>query len=444
MKKSEWNEGLDHLDPDLIETYVEQKDGFRKNKKQKSVWLRIGAIAACLALIVGAVGVLPRLQNKIPVWDQAQYSAEEVAALFSGLKGDAVATNAYTTVSVPDAKYLYIDPITDDEYLPVYQYHATEKKINEAEFEAFINGFLPKLAESVDVEPPRYEIKEEEDLAYRGKTYLDYGGDFGDYRMWIRQRESDFSFSIYKSWSKGDPCIVLDGETVQIDQRLSDEEILSSLQSIKNKLFAIFNVSFPDAKIVRRYGEYSEHGAETVSVYFYQKTEPELDPTQKGWMPSDYIEIQFDNISNFSGDTVGDGILTDATIYYKKNRTDSSKEYEPIANAKRISLEDAEALLYHGYVFGGHVCSLCMKRQDKISFQDYDFVDLEYVFGYDPQTGRPTVGMPFYAFYKEIKTAQNGNTVYAKTYVAAIEVSGYDKYFEKEKKNHQDINDIIG
>ena len=442
MKKKEWNEGLDYLDPALIEEYVRQKEEF--HKKQKNRWLRIGVIAACLALVVGAIGVLPRLQNKIPVWDQAQYSAEEVAALFSGLKSDAVATNAYTTVSVPDAKYLYIDPITNEEYLPVYQYHATEKKINEAEFEAFINGFLPKLAESVDVKPPRYEIKEEEDLAYRGKTYLDYGGDFGDYRMSVSQRESNFSFSIYKSWSKGDPCIVLDGETVQIDQRLSDEEILLSLQSIKNKLFAIFNVSFSDAKIVRRYGEYSEHGAETVSVYFYQKNEPVLDPTQRGWVPSDCIMIQFDNISNFSGDTVSDGILTDATIRYVKNRTDSPKEYEPIANAKRISLEDAEALLYHGYVFGGHVCSLCMKRQDKISFQDYDFVDLEYVFGYDPQTGRPTVGIPFYAFYKEIKTAQNGNTVYAKTYVAAIEVSGYDAYFEKEEKNHKDVDAIFG
>ena len=83
-------------------------------------------------------------------------------------------------------------------------------------------------------------------------------------------------------------------------------------------------------------------------------------------------------------------------------------------------------------------------RQDKISFQDYDFVDLEYVFGYDPQTGRPTVGIPFYAFYKEIKTAQNGNTVYAKTYVAAIEVSGYDAYFEKEEKNHKDADAIFG
>ena len=36
MKKKEWNEGLSHIDPDLVEKYVEQKDRLRqKNKKPK-------------------------------------------------------------------------------------------------------------------------------------------------------------------------------------------------------------------------------------------------------------------------------------------------------------------------------------------------------------------------------------------------------------------------
>ena len=56
MKKKEWNEGLNHIDPDLVEKYVEQKDRLRqKNKKPKSVWLRFGAIAACFAVAFIAV-----------------------------------------------------------------------------------------------------------------------------------------------------------------------------------------------------------------------------------------------------------------------------------------------------------------------------------------------------------------------------------------------------
>ena len=54
MKKKEWNEGLNHLDSDLVDAYVETKDRIRKKKAAKAVWLRLGAVAACLALIVGA------------------------------------------------------------------------------------------------------------------------------------------------------------------------------------------------------------------------------------------------------------------------------------------------------------------------------------------------------------------------------------------------------
>ena len=64
MKKKEWNEGLNHLDSDLVEKYVEQKDRLRqKNKKPNSVWLRFGAVAACFCLIVSAIMVLPMLRE---------------------------------------------------------------------------------------------------------------------------------------------------------------------------------------------------------------------------------------------------------------------------------------------------------------------------------------------------------------------------------------------
>ena len=36
MKKKEWNEGLNYLDPDLVEKHIEQKERLRqKNKKRK-------------------------------------------------------------------------------------------------------------------------------------------------------------------------------------------------------------------------------------------------------------------------------------------------------------------------------------------------------------------------------------------------------------------------
>ena len=61
MKKQEWNEGLDHLDPELVEEYVEQKDLLCKKKRWRAVWIRVGAIAACIIFIVSAIIVAPKL-----------------------------------------------------------------------------------------------------------------------------------------------------------------------------------------------------------------------------------------------------------------------------------------------------------------------------------------------------------------------------------------------
>ena len=74
-----------------------------------------------------------------------------------------------------------------------------------------------------------------------------------------------------------------------------------------------------------------------------------------------------------------------------------------------------------------------MQMQDKVSFEGYDCVDIEYIYDDDES---PTIAIPFYAFYKNIGTAKSGNIIYAKTLVCAIELLGYDEYFESQIKNH--------
>lgn len=55
MTKKEWNEGLNHLDSDLAEKCVEQKEKFKQKKKSKRVWIRLGTVAACLVFVVGVI-----------------------------------------------------------------------------------------------------------------------------------------------------------------------------------------------------------------------------------------------------------------------------------------------------------------------------------------------------------------------------------------------------
>ena len=447
MRKNQLNEGLNHIDAEIVEGYLKQKDRLNQKRKTRSAGLRFAVIAACFVLIISAVIIPPMLLEDdpstppptVPIWDGAKYSAADVAGLFGSINTDSVATNAYTKIYVPDSKYLYLSEFPDEALLGIYQYNDIQKELDEKALRDFIDGFLPKLAASVGEKLPQYDIRE---YNSGDESRLSVNTEIDDYLIGAGQNQTQNHFILFKSSPSSDQKIVLDGETVQIDQRLSDEEIITSLGSIKNKLFEIFGVSFSDTKIIRSFDSYSKHGAQYISIYFYDNDAHPLN-SLRNTPVSDYIRIRFDNNSNFSGDIVSDGILTDADIHYYKKRNNISEEWQLISKTQRISLSDAEALLYNGYVFGGHSCPLCMAEQEKISFDGYDFVGLEYVFGIDEETYNPTLSIPFYAFYKKIGTSKNGNLIYAKTYVAAIAVSGYKEYFEGQRDEHKNSNEFI-
>ena len=77
-----------------------------------------------------------------------------------------------------------------------------------------------------------------------------------------------------------------------------------------------------------------------------------------------------------------------------------------------------------------------MAEQDAVDFSDYDFVDIVYIQSRNPNQASKDI-IPFYAFYKKIGIAENGNEIYAKTYVPAIRVSGYEEYFKSQEAEHR-------
>ena len=425
MKKEEWNEGLNHLDSDLVEEYVRKKEQLtQENKMPKGFWLRVGAVAACLVLMIGVMAALQEYKPPVPVWENAIFSAEEIGEMFGNQRYDG-GTNAYTKIYVPDAKYLYIDPIPEDEYLSIYQYTSAGEPLNKNTFSTFIEDILPEVAKSLGAAAPSYEIEEEEDR-------LSADVDISD--CWVSLSQNKKLNSLFLA--NGSEKLRLNGQAVQVDQRLSDEEILKALEPIKNELFYILGVSFPDAKVARSYQDVSADDV-SITVYFYDESAHPLNAYLVRPV-SDKITIELYHEKE-NGVAVDGNFLTKCYIHYQQWRNDVETEYNRIAQAKKISLAEAEALLYNGYVFGGHACPLCMSMQEKVDFTGYAFVNMEYMSGYDKQTGKFTVAIPFYAFYKKIGTAQNGNLIYAKTYVAAIEVSDYESYFESQKDKHWNI-----
>ena len=444
--------GLGGLDPELIEK-ASPTENLRKKKNK--AWIKWVSLVACICLIISSIIIVPMLQENtppdfvlngtdfssdliddeeeennlpdVPQWDNAHYTAREIASLFSRQNIDSVETNAYTEIYTPSSEYLHIDNMINDEYVNIYRYEDPNNELNKEEFNSFIGDILPKVSKSLGFSTPQYNIEERK---YGNNEIIVTDVDKGFYFISFSQNDVRNRFSLSK---RGDRKIIIDGETIQIDQRLTDEKILKSIQSIKNKLFEICGVSFSDAKIVRTFDSNSEYGAKFITIYFYDESAHYLN-SLRGTPISDYISISFDNSKNYSDDIVSDSILTVANIEYYNPRFDVNEAYALVGMAKKISVSEAEALLYNGYVFGGHVCKLCMEAQNKISFEGYDFVDIEYKFGYE--SAKPTDGIPFYAFYKNIGESENGNTIYAKTYVPAVQVSGYKEYFESQVDEH--------
>ena len=76
-----------------------------------------------------------------------------------------------------------------------------------------------------------------------------------------------------------------------------------------------------------------------------------------------------------------------------------------------------------------------MIKQESVDFSNYDLVDIVYLQSSKSYNGSKII-IPFYAFYKKIGIAENGNEIYAKTYVPAIQVSGYEEYFKSQEAMH--------
>ena len=427
MKKQEWQEGLSHLDPSLVEEYVIQKDALAVKRRRKAVLCSVGAVATCL-LLVATLVVIPLLRGMfdkppvIPTIEGAVYSANELAALMQADLYDSVATNAYTEVEVSSSVYLNLGTLFDGEYLKLYHYESDPQGEDKKALKKIEKHCIPNIVEAIGGEMSQSDKRSID--TPNGEHYLLVSQRDGATQVVLRNRSVEESIFLY-------------GERIEIDQRQSNEEIIASLGSIREKLCDVFDVSFSDAKVTREFDSWSQHGAARIDVYFYNESDHPLNAVQD--VPiSDYVMVSFENRNNTSDAIVSDDVLARATVYYRQHRKSAEEEYSPYAYAKKITLQEAEALLYQGYVFGNHVCEICMAAQDKVSFEDYDYVEMEYLFLDGDTNNLPKVGIPFYVFYKKLRETPYGIQIYAKTHVAAIEISDYDSYFAEQQKNHRE------
>jgi hypothetical protein len=85
MKETEFLDGISYIDPDVVERFVSMDNRLRENVgtfKSKQIWLRVGAIAACAALIISAIVVVPMLtEPKDPIVNPPNHEVPPISTI---------------------------------------------------------------------------------------------------------------------------------------------------------------------------------------------------------------------------------------------------------------------------------------------------------------------------------------------------------------------------
>ena len=438
MKENEFLDGVSNIEPDVVERFISMDNKLKS--KSKFSWLRFGVVAACFLLIVGVIIVVPMLSDEpdpyVPYFDPAiqpyfptgdawspiinsdvgevVLSANEVGKVFDRLY-DSVGTNQYKRIYSPTTENLGITPLPNAEYLPIFS--TSGKLPTQEEVYSFMSEYLDSTSALFDFDAE--EIVEEE-LENGVPYYRVDSPETSDYIVF-----SGTNNSLYFTYVKLDGTpLGINGEQLSILESDTDEQIKEKLKNTLDRISSSFGKKYTDIKIIRGY---QMHKFSSVRIYLYSPEETVLPPDfSDSPKTSDYISLTFftDN------DNINEAFLSDVSFY---QAIENWNEYYKVdAKAKMITLQEAEELLKKGYVFGGHTCPLCMALQPEVDFSTYTCVEIEYLS--DSKGERIS---PFYAFYKYIGQNGYGMNTFAKTYVPAIEVSGYEEYFESQQSNHK-------
>lgn len=335
-------------------------------------------------------------------------------------------TTTYEKVYTPDIKYLYINPIPSDKYITIYEGYY-QKEIDQNEAQSLADKYFPKIINALHIPTPQYETEIDDDdipnITISPKTGSYDFTEYYDIRFSITNMQNRNIIGV----ASGKNPLMINEKTFSINRQQNDTDIINSISGLKQELFNILDVSFDDAKVIRHFNGYDDFDVGYIWVLLYDSNAHTLNNRYGDFPYTDYILIEFDDYDDKSTD-----IYYANDIDYWSFRTENKSHSKPIAQKELLPLEKAEEYLHKGYVLAMDGCPLCQAAQTPIDFADYDYVSFEYKGGFN--VGE--LAIPYYAFYKNIGTAENGNMIFAKTYVPAVEVEGYEEHFINQHNNH--------
>lgn len=309
------------------------------------------------------------------------------------------------------------------ETLPVYK--TTPLGPGKALTEAYFRKYQSAWENLFDITIPVVEAEEQilwgSDPVWYNMT--SNALEFENAVLGAQARKNYFRSWVYSPFDEDDRRIETHDGYVSIMQTDSKEVIREKIAPLIEELNRAFAKNFTGIEI-----EYTDYDYTCVMLFDYADC-----PISEGLpvveAPLSYLKLSFatEGANNYQDDwhaEPGEAYLLHIDYF---EQTLNWEFYE----SPMLTLEEAEELLEKGYVFSGHVCSLCEANQDDVDFSDYDTVAIEY------QMRDTGYVVPFYVFYKYLKTDENGMQCYAKTMVPAVRVEGLDEYFQEQTKYHQ-------
>jgi len=488
MTEEKLTDAITELDEDVLQRYYAMKQSLTEKKQKKPARVRRTAIAACLALLVGAAFAVPGVREGAstavdlligvvmnwidpapanPPWtyppgveppvveppvvdppalgvepympgdapwspvihsrvNQVTFNTDDLHSIIEGMI--TLGTTQYERVYAAAEAYLKITPLPQAEYWPVYTKNkraASKDKLND-----FINRYLESATAFFGVESKEYEIHEYGQLS--DNIYYDAAVGGIHKKIWFTAKDNWLSFYYTDHEERR---LRVNGRMVSVSATDTDEQIMEKLKDTIDYACAAFGKHYTDVKISRRY---SQEQLIWIYIYLYTPKETILPPdfVDRAGRPvvSEYMMLSLStdrgpNTGFHWGGSKDEAFVTGLTVREAEEKW--SEYYSVDQKVKMLTLEEAERLLEKGYVFGGHSCPICMANQPEVDFSDYTCVSIEYLAGLDVD-----IYIPFYTFYKYIGETSAGIGTYAKTYVPAVEIEGLEEYFKQQESRH--------
>ncbi len=363
-----------------------------------------------------------------PICDHGYLSAEDVANMLFfdvNFSKDSMYETVYHTEQFPhDSEFSpvpkdqYIPDISNDRYVDVYKIEQKKKDLSSDELyslkDKILENLLPALGKNtVITDTTESNTDDQLNISYNCEPDK---GDGIKYNVSFSQStggnvDNNIEFASNRvtltASKEGRPInLKLNNKPLKILLEYSEDEIIASLRDEKNILFDIFDRRFNSVKVVFDYGNGTEPQVKGVSVYYYNKTQV-LPDGRLG----DNIMIHF----NYCDDESSSITYTE---YRQKCKNFYSVEARCLLNysAQEVLREEKTILEWSPFYKTVECADL---------YDEFRYVGFEYKTGICGDTVR---AIPFYTLYQLIGSTENGNCIFAKSYISTIELLDYRKY----------------